>query len=358
MPEFRRPGYLPRAANLARVRRHANSFLIPGSGQGTIEISLQGNATNMAWIISPDPPADTDRKAIRIRLLSNVDGDHDQVELGVRNKTGYLQIANNTDAQYFRVDEDGVQFAFRSQVFANANATIANTTLGSWTAIHQAFVWNKINGGDIFARYDFSDSTTLTINSGIQQANDLSGNGNHLLQDDSAQRPTQGSLNGETTANCRAAATIGLENASLHAELKQPFTIMFPFTFDHLYSFERIFRGHSASRDIHLAANEDLYITFGTNLIYNSVANGAHIVTVVANGANSKIYVDGGTPTTGNAGTQNVNRFHVGFSSTETTGFDGEFGEFLVLNTEISDADQNSIGSHWGNKYNITWTNV
>ena len=76
-----------------------------------------------------------------------------------------------------------------------------------------------------------------------------------------------------------------------------------------------------------------------------------------ANGASSKMYLDGGTSLgTGNAGAAGWNNWHVGSYDGASQFWEGDIGEVLIYDSALSVADLNSIGEYLEAKWNITWT--
>lgn len=360
MPEFNHPGRIPASSRHARIRRFANAFQIPGGGEGTIVIEIIGNSTSMAWEVAPDPPADTDKKVIRIRLSSNPNIGEDQVEIGIRNKTGYMQINNNTDTQVWRVDEDGMQFCWRTQDSVNSSVTLSNTELGSWIATNVETGFPEING-DVIGRYDFSSNTNLTVNSGaVQVATDLSGSGNHLEQNNTTLQPPLTTITGGSQAAQLATTTAGYEiGLILSSSLSQPFSFMIVGQFVGPDGGSLALIDGSASKRILMNSDDRLVPSYGSFFIGNIIDGGLHTINWDINGASSEEWVDGTSHITDNAGTSaHGTDLFLGPGTSAATGKDFKVAEFLVVNGLLSTADKNKVGNFWANKYGLSWTNI
>lgn len=366
MPEFAGTGRLPKTYP-ARLRRFANSFNLPGSGTGTIEISLPGNTTTMAWVISPDPAPDTDRKAIRVRLASNNLPDQDQIELGVRNKTGYVQISNNTDKQFWRVDDDGMQFSYRSQIVVNSNTTIVNAALGAWVAIDVPAAavfsyddWLPTGGTGVIMRIDFSDTGSLTVaNSLIQKANDLSGNNNHLWQNTAGNRPVTSTLNGLTVAQT-AKTSIELMGATpLTANVENPYTLLVVGKFSPQGgTFAAILSDTTGIPYIRVVNGNTVRFSAGSVVIDGAIdANTSAIIGVMKDNDGS-FYVNGGSGTSGDPGGTGMEHAWIGAQNNAANPADALYGEVIIVNSVVNTAKLNEIGEHWADKWGINWTTI
>lgn len=92
------------------------------------------------------------------------------------------------------------------------------------------------------------------------------------------------------------------------------------------------------------------YILFsGSSVTGGALDLSTHALIGIFNGASSSLKIDGGTPISGNAGTQGINDFVIGSAkgSGAAIGMNGLIGEFIVFNSSISAGDQTLIRTSW-----------
>ena len=82
-----------------------------------------------------------------------------------------------------------------------------------------------------------------------------------------------------------------------------------------------------------------------------------HLLAVVANGANSKFWLDGGAPlASGDSGTNTSSGFTLGNRFDQAVGLDGEIGEFLRYPARLSIDDINTVASYLSDLSGLAWT--
>jgi len=98
----------------------------------------------------------------------------------------------------------------------------------------------------------------------------------------------------------------------------------------------------------------------GTTLMKSATVTNANIFSAIANGASSSVFVNGGTPTTGDAGTNGFARIEVGDWKAIGSSFPfaGNVADFVALSAIISTTDHNTIGANMATRYGLSWTTV
>lgn len=113
----------------------------------------------------------------------------------------------------------------------------------------------------------------------------------------------------------------------------------------------KLFYGHNGSGGWNLYAGTGPIVTA---FLWDTAW---HIHVVIANGASSKIYVDGGAAkVTGNAGTNGLDGLTIGAGGAGGQPGNIQVSELVISPTALTLAQINTWGSHLGTKYGLTWT--
>lgn len=243
-------------------------------------------------------------------------------------------------------------------------------TLLSRPAVAPSFT-DPTDLASLVAWYDFSDATTLFTDAGttpvssdgdlIYQANDKSGNNNHVVQATDTKRP---------------AYKIGIQNSKSVSRydggdwLQDTFTLIQPETVFVVFN--------SASQ----GANEwiiDGKNTQGMEIRANAVPTAIHIYAggvgtagvsanitgawmtagCIFNTPTATIYVNGGAANTDtDLGTANGGGITIGAAANGSTPLTSDIAEVIVCNAALSVADLNSLGEYLADKWGLTWTTV
>lgn len=102
-------------------------------------------------------------------------------------------------------------------------------------------------------------------------------------------------------------------------------------------------------------------VYFGTFLDDGASDSNWNIWTVVANGASSAIYINGGSAGgTGDAGTDAADGITMGGDYAGAGNFwTGDIGDILIFdNAALSAADLNEVGQYFADRWNITWSAI
>jgi hypothetical protein len=233
----------------------------------------------------------------------------------------------------------------------------------------------------LVAWYDFSDPTSLYTDAGatlvsadgqaIYQANDKSGNGNHLTQAAGANRPLYkvNVLNGKAGAlfpGVNGVSGANLASASMGTK-SQPNSMFLVGQRVTLSANDNIWTDAIAA-----SPNRGLLFEDGGASAYRLVNGGiqivpgsdpdtnAHTFTVIYNGAGSKLYIDGALDITGDAGSEAFTGVTLGsVQGAPTAGpLNGYVFEIVLLNALVSTANHNLVGTNLSAKYAQGWTTV
>jgi hypothetical protein len=105
-------------------------------------------------------------------------------------------------------------------------------------------------------------------------------------------------------------------------------------------------------------ASPGTWIVANTGQVAGAAADtSSHILTGIINGASSKFYTDGGTPTTGDTvGVLALAGITIGAYDDGTLGWTGDIAQVLVFSTALSTASLNYLGTGLKATYpSVTW---
>ena len=86
--------------------------------------------------------------------------------------------------------------------------------------------------------------------------------------------------------------------------------------------------------------------------------NNWHIFCLSANGASSKLWIDGVVNLSANIGNNGVDGITIGARYSATECINGDIAEIIIYGSNLSDADKNQIGQYLDDKYGITWSDI
>lgn len=211
--------------------------------------------------------------------------------------------------------------------------------------------------------YDFSDTGSLTVDGSnrISQINDLSGAADHLTQATEANMPTANAATINSLHAGRFTTAQSLSNTSFTACNTNNTTILMVVLAtdtDLNQQFCRTYdgSGNNIMRCGHTNGNAARQIMdfFGSDLIGTaSVVAASCQVTFYGGSTNvRRIYVNGALDANSTAGgSSSGSRFQIGHGGGTLTA-PGDYGEFIVCNTALSDADREAaedyLKAKWG----------
>ena len=153
-------------------------------------------------------------------------------------KTAYASFNGSGAASSFlpclRIKSDSGDVAFeavaQTQVAAGASADV--TWFPWWRGIVSGQAPSPNPLGTLWAWWDFSDTTTISLDGSgnILQILDKTGNGHNALQSAAAQRPAESTLNGLNCGLFNSAIKTALITAGWPTTLIQPFTVALVWT--------------------------------------------------------------------------------------------------------------------------------
>lgn len=219
--------------------------------------------------------------------------------------------------------------------------------------------------------WDFTDTTKLYAAAGdgarltadgqaIYEIRDKSGNGKHASNSTLAMRATyksdalSGRGAGRFTGDFGAMETAGGFTAT------QPNTFFAVGNTGNNAAFNCFFDGGLGTRQALFYNNTGGHweIFAGTILSGPLADTSPHIFACTFNGASSKLWVGGGAPTTGNAGTDGLSS-GINLGNTQPGGFlylSGDLGEVLAYSGALSTTTLDLVGNYLAKKYRLPWT--
>lgn len=219
---------------------------------------------------------------------------------------------------------------------------------------------------NLAAWYDASVATSITIQTGVQQWSDLSGNGRHLVQNITNNQPayTTGAINGKPVVDFDGT------NDSLRTAgftLNQPFTYFMVFKVDSstISGTPRLLdAGGSGVRSGEFFLNfaNDMRFFSGASLVPPAMTAGSYLTYALYeatfNGTQSRFRATAGNvDSTGNAGTNNGSRLTLAADSNATPGSPANISvaEVLIYNSVPTSSEASKVRAYLGNKYNVTY---
>lgn len=224
--------------------------------------------------------------------------------------------------------------------------------------------WAPTDLASLVAWYDFSDADTLFTDAGstkvsadaqlIYQANDKSGHSYHLAQATESSRPVYKTGIQNSLSIARFADTGDVLLRATTPAITQPNTIVLTLNSVNRGGNVSIFDSNSG-----VNLNRLLFaITTGNYVMYSGAYGPNHeeglkpeIVAAIFNGASSLLYVEGGTPATGNPGTNVGTGWKLGGSVIDVM-------ESIICSAALSTADLNALGGYLAAKWALTWNTV
>jgi hypothetical protein len=228
--------------------------------------------------------------------------------------------------------------------------------------VPRASGFNPRSIANLTAWYDASNTGSITIATGVSQWNDLSGNGNHLVQGTGNNQP----LYNAAQINGRPVLSFDGSNDTLRVAftLSQPYTIFCVgrYTGANPSSNYTMFDGFTGgNRGRHAwgstTATAGLLANAGTSLFgagtYNMTQAAVH--EVVFDGANSILSWNGTATNTGNTGTTAPGGLTLGaFGNGSSSFMEGQIAYVLVYSRALLAAERTRIRRDLGTIYGLT----
>lgn len=199
--------------------------------------------------------------------------------------------------------------------------------------------------------------TGLSDGAAVAQWDDLSGNNRHATQGTSGKRPTYKTniLNSEPVVRFSFASSTSLL-VTLASTISQPNTVFVVWSGYSNGTYLRALGSNSdgsGSPNLH-HYNNKIGFTAGNTIEYSKTLPFSHLITTgVTNGANSVVYENGLSKTTGNAGAYGWGSFRIGAFWTETGFLNGDIAEVIFYSAALSTADRQRVEKYLSGKYGI-----
>lgn len=222
----------------------------------------------------------------------------------------------------------------------------------------------------LVAWYDFSDISTLwqdaarssaitTNGQTILGVTDKSGSGFHLSAVTNGPTYTTGAQNGLSVARFDGANDELLTSSNV---VSQPDTIFLVGKKNDTTDIEHLCDGADAThRQVIGIVTNKFALHAGVTLDSGvAVDTTARVFCGVCNGASSKLFLSGGTPASGDAGTQ-VLSSGLNFGRDQSSGGPWtamDLDEVLIYNSSLSNPNLNLAGNYLESKWALTWTDV
>ena len=264
--------------------------------------------------------------------------------------------ANDTSGNGHNGTATGVTFT--SEAIPQGTGTwkdkYGRESLGSWTPASLS---------NLHSWFDFSDATTITKDGSnrVSQVNDKSGNGNHLTQGTAGSQPLY--VANDTEIGHGVLDTSGSRSMldTFTAYSNQP-TIASAMKYPEQGATDRR-RMFWNTDDFSNRAmyewqgNTDVIGVYGGNSVTftDSSLRDKWATTIVQYGSSGKVHVNGVQKVTGNMGTQKPDSFRLGCDSDGTNYFvDTRFGEVIILDGVITDADRTNLQTYLDTKWGLS----
>jgi hypothetical protein len=217
----------------------------------------------------------------------------------------------------------------------------------------------------IDAWWDFSDLSTLTIDTGISAVADKSGNGYNATQSVGGNQP----LSSQNQRNGRAVADFDgtgdrLQTANVSADLAafSSFVALSPRTLGQL-SFGRIWTRNDIQRAMLVASGNQFTVAHGNRQAAGTTTsislNDWFYITGTSSGGSSpnfELWVNGQSQAINASGTANTssvasNPYAIGDRAAGARAFDGRIGEIIIYNRVLSAAEITKIEQYLAKKW-------
>lgn len=210
---------------------------------------------------------------------------------------------------------------------------------------------------NLAAWYNASDTASLTLETGVRQWSDLSGNGRHLAQTTLNNQPAVAT----NALNSRPAIDFDGSNDSLGAAftLSQPVRIFCVGNLRATNSQTQLFDGTSQnSMRLYVNSATEIAMFAGGNLAATVASlTGWFVWECVFNGASSSLIRNGTTLASGNAGSSAPGGLRLAVLGSGTSNFTNcQIAEVVLYSRAITAGEAGSVRSYLAGKYAITVT--
>ena len=200
---------------------------------------------------------------------------------------------------------------------------------------------------------DASDTSTITeVGGAVSQWDDLSGNGNDVVQATAALQPTTG------TRTLNSLNVIDFQddgmNVTFSSSISQPNTIIIVLEQDLTQSASFFDGSTAAARNLGGTLTTTYRMLSDTTITGGTTDTDPHILRFLFNGASSTLHVDGVGVISGNSGAEGIAGFTVGNNYPFTGNFTGAIAEVIVVDGTLTAGQISDTESYLANKWGIT----
>ena len=219
--------------------------------------------------------------------------------------------------------------------------------------------FNQVFGSDLIQWQDATDVSSVILNGpDVSQWNDLSGNGNHLVQVTAADQPFYDSVNSEIDLD---GVSEFLRTSAFSSTLIQPNDIFIVATV-RADANEYIFDGITGGNRAALFGSGPLRTLYAGNLISSTSFASDKIIYLASFNTTSSELIEGGVSTlTGDVGTHTMTGLTLGARYNNSAGsfMDMSVNEIMIVNKLTTTAERNQVGNCLKDKHSgTTWTDI
>ena len=210
------------------------------------------------------------------------------------------------------------------------------------------------------AWYDATDASGVILNGAdVSQWNDLSGNGNHLVQATGSRQPlfVASGIGGQPTVRFLGAEFIG--PVTLSTAITQPFTIVHVGKHNLKGSFTTPYNGSGTG------TTQLFYDGGGNGRLFhgsqqNLVVKADGVVRIFSDIADTTdlFRLNGVLDTSVNAGSEGFSNFKIGADGGSGARLDGDIPELFIFTKALTTSEHNQLGNYLADKYGLTWTDI
>ncbi len=206
---------------------------------------------------------------------------------------------------------------------------------------------------------DTTDSGDITLNgSDVSQWDDLSGNGNHAVQATASEQPFYNTT-GTNKIDCDGVDE-SLETGLFSTSITQPGTLVTVATWtgsgnEHLIDVDTVI----TNRWIFLALTSVFTMHAGADVTGAATDTNTNIHIAEYNGASSKLYLNGGTPSTGNPSTNTYDSMVICNNFQRSAEWTGDVYFIMLTDDILTDQEKNDLGAYLEGRFPTeAWTDV
>lgn len=225
--------------------------------------------------------------------------------------------------------------------------------------------FNPRSVANLAAWYDAADTSSITIQTGVQQWSDKSGNGRHLIQNTTNNQPSHSAV----TLNGRKTVTFDGVNDSMGCAftLNQPYSVFFVYRYEATPPGSKVvltarFAGAgSRSGEFQSFSSSSMGLFAGNSLILSAVGTAMTAFNVWDYEQNSTSSVirlrKTGATASGNAGANNAAGFSLASDGNATPGSlsNVSIAEVCVYSRNLSAAEADAVRKYLVTKWNLAY---